>query len=236
LGVLNNSGKSLMTDVPVKSSSRFQFEPSIPLALGMVIPALLSLSAGSVILFFQFTQFNLAGVLRRLYHIPALLYIQLPAAAALIGIAWYSPRRSLQRLIGFAAGALSLPSLISGILAVVTFPLFSLGYVYADGCGELGFEAPSPDGSQVARVYSGIGPAGFGPCNYVYIYYPAHPYLRRDVYTSGDYWDTEAPDLIAWRSESVLYLAGPDTEIDLKRDVGDLPVWAGILRALIPIP
>jgi len=225
-----------MTDLPVESSSRFQFEPSIPLALGMVILALLSLSAGSAILFFQYTQFNLVGILIRLYHIPALLYIEIPAAAALIGIAWHSPRRSLQRLIGLVAGALSLPSLISGILAVVTFPLFSLGYVFADGCGELVFEAPSPDGSQVARAYSGIGPAGFGPCNHVYIYYPARPYLRRDVYASGDYWDTEAPDLIAWRSESVLYLAGPDTEIDLKRNVGDLPFWALVPRALIPIP
>jgi hypothetical protein len=221
-----------MTDGFVESGSRPQLKPSFSLILVMIILILIDLAAGSVVLFFQFTQFNLVGAWRRLLHIPILFCIQFPIATLLVGVARSSPERSFPRFLGIVSGTLSLPSLISASLSIVAFSLLGLGYVYGETCGQLVFEASSPDGSQVAQVYSGIGPAGFGPCNHVYIYYPDRPYLRRDVYASGEYWDSEAPDLVAWRSESVLYLAEPDTEIDLKREVGDLPIWASWLRAL----
>lgn len=188
-----------------------------------------NICAGALLLFFQFTEYSLRGILG-LLPAPLVVAIHLLTIGGVILALRRSPQ--LRKHLWFIGGPM-LPSLVSGTAAIGFFLAAGLGITLAQGCGRLAYEVASPDGTRIARLYSGLAPAGFGECNYVYIYYEDFPAVRRDVYAYGESINLNTDFPMRWIDDKTLVLDWDGTVIDLQKDVGDLPLW--LLFTLSPI-
>jgi hypothetical protein len=193
--------------------------------LAIIMP--INLIAGASLLFFQFTQYSLRNFLNVLLA-PIVVFIHLVTIVAII----WTARKLLQgRLVWVWLPVIPLiPSLVSGVISIAFGIAFSVGIFYAEGCGTFAYKAVSPSGEKSAILYSGEGPAGFGKCDYVYVYYRRYPLIRRDVYRSSSSIDLSKGELIQWKDESTIYLTWDETQIDLTQHVGDFPLWLFFLK------
>lgn len=194
----------------------------IPVAIVVVI---VNAILGGGLLFFQFTAFDLRGIWS-IVLAPMAVIVHLLTIFRILRLTEeiQPPKKTLLRLLNVPI----FPSLVSGLLSIAFSLVFFGGIVYAEGCGDLVYQTLSPSGEKKASLYSGIGPAGFGECNYVYVYYEQYPLVRRDIYRYGGYLDLDLDQPLKWHDEHTLELVWSQEKIDLTKNMSDLPYWLAL--------
>lgn len=185
-----------------------------------------NLCAGTCLLFFQFTDYSLRVYLELLLP-PLVVLIHTSTIGSIVRKTRQLPQ--MRKKLLWLIGGPMLPSLVSGTAAIACFLVGWPGIILGTGCGSLVHETVSPDETKIARFYSGLGPAGFGACNYVYVYYEDFPAVRRDVYKSGESIAFDAENPISWEDDKTIVLSWDNVVIDLRESPGNLPLWLSIL-------